>query len=589
MPRQKRQPKCDPVTAYARSVVDGDPAATCELVKLACRRHLDDLVNATQRGLRWDPERAQCALDFFPTFLCHSKGEWAGQPVELSPWQQFIVGCLFGWLLANGARRFRIAYTEVPRKNGKSTFAAGLGIYLAFFAGEPGAEVYTAATKRDQARIVHSEAVRMVKRSPELKSFIKPYRDNLSNEETASKYEPLGADADTLDGLNPSAAIVDELHAHKTREMLDVLETGTGARRQPLIFVITTAGVGGAPSVGLEMHEYAEGVLKGQLKDDTFFAFIAAIDDGDDWLDEDAWKRANPNLGVSCKLDDLRAKANKAKAMPTARATFMQKHLDRWVQSSEVWIPDDQWMKPANAEPFGEASLEGQDCYGGLDLANSLDLAALCLLFPSGKTEPLEIPVPVDQTAPPDQDKERPSFSLAANYTALFRFWCPEQRVEEREGRHRASYAVWKEAGLLVVTDGDVTDYDWIRRDVNDLTRRFRLRELAYDPFNATQLALQLTTDAIVCKEFTQSIRNFNEPMVGLERLVKQGRIRHGGHPVARWNLGNVVTRRNGLGQIMPDRKRSKDKIDGVVALLEALARAMLAPTEAAYGMEVWG
>ena len=260
MAKKPNRPAC-PVEAYARAIVAGELPA-CRLVKLACERHLRDLDSGAGRGLVWDAAAAKHFLDFFP-LLKHSKGEWAGLPLVLSPWQQFLAGSLFGWKRTDGRRRFRWSYTEVPRKNGKSTFAAGIGLYLAFFDAEAGAEVYTAATKRDQARIVHGEAVRMWKASPGLRRRIKNYKDNLSSESSNSKYEPLGQDADTLDGLNPSAVIVDELHAHKTREMLDVLETATGSRRNPLIFVITTAGVAGATTVCGDQHDYAHQGARG--------------------------------------------------------------------------------------------------------------------------------------------------------------------------------------------------------------------------------------------------------------------------------------------------------------------------------------
>jgi phage terminase large subunit-like protein len=571
-----------PVEAYARAVVSGDVVAG-RLVKLACERHLRDLQAGPARGLRWDGQAAQHAIAFFG-FLQHSKGEWAGRPLTLSPWQQFIVGSLFGWKTSEGIRRFRMAYCELARKNGKSTMAAGIGLYLAFFSGEAGAEVYTAATKRDQARIVHSEAVRMVKKSAGLRRLIKVFKDNLSAEATNSKYEPLGKDADTLDGLNPSGVIVDELHAHKTRDMLDVLETATGARREPLIFVITTAGVAGGQTVCQEMHDYGEKVLDGTLEDDTLFAFIAAIDQGDDWKDEACWPKANPNLGVSCKLEDLRAKCTKAKEMPSAQATFRQKHLDEWVQAIEVWLPDDRWMQSANARPVGPGELLGRECYGGLDLANTLDLCALVLVFPRGETTPFVLPdAAAQQPHPPASPATSaaappPALVLAESYDVLAFFWTPEDCAKERERTNRTNYRTWISQGLITATDGDVTDYDVIRRDLVELGRRYRIMGLAYDPHNATQLANQLTQDGFTVEQFLQRITSYNEPMMALEKLAKEGRFRHGGNPVLRWMIGNVHAIRNGLGQQMPSRKKSKDKIDGAVAALMALSMAMKRP-----------
>ena len=564
-------PIADSATDYAREVIAGRVVAG-RLVRLACERHLRDLDEGPARGLRWDPAAAAKAIGFFG-FLTHSKGEWAGRPLVLSPWQAFIVGSIFGWKRADGMRRFRMSYVEVPRKNGKSTFAAGVGLFLAFFDGEPGAHVYTAATKREQARIVHSEALLMVKASPSLRKRINTYKDNLSSEATNSKYEPLGADRNTDDGLNPHGVIVDELHAHKTRALLDVLETAIGARRQPLIFIITTAGVAGTATVCQEMHDYAIKVLEGQVEADNQFAYIATIDEGDDWKDEACWAKANPNLGVSCKLDDLRSKRDKAVQMPSAQATFRQKHLDQWVQSVEVWLPDDRWMLPANAAAVDEIALAGEECYGGLDLANTLDLASLVLVFPRGEMKPVSRRLARGEE--PAED-ETPTLYLAEVYEVLVWIWVPEDAAERREQTNRVNYRTWIEQGLMTATPGDVTDYRMIRNDLGKIGQRYNVREIAFDPFNATQLAGELQQDGFEMVSFRQSIANFNEPMTAVEKLAKEGRLRHGGHPVLRWTIGNVYAVRNGLDQVMPSRKKSADKIDPAVALIQALARAML-------------
>lgn len=566
----------DPVLAYAGDVTAGMVSA-CKLVRQAAERHVRDLAEGPARGLRWDAAAAARAIGFF-SFLRHSKGEWAGKPLVLSPWQQFIVGSLWGWRRADGTRRYRMAYVEVPRKNGKSTLAAGLALLLAFFDGEAGAEVYCAATKRDQAKIVWEESKRMVLASPELKKRVEVLKANLSRPEVNAKLEPLGKDADTLDGLNPNGVVVDELHAHRTRELLDVLETATGARRQPLIFVVTTAGVAGAATVCQEMHDYSARVMEGQVEDDSLFAYVAGVDAGDSWEDEASWAKANPNLGVSCKLDDLRRKAAKAKEMPSAQATFRQKHLDEWVQSVEVWLPDDRWMLPANARPVDAEALAGEECYLGLDLANTLDLAACVAVFPRGEGEQVrpQSAVRSPQSADDDQATGGRTLTLAESYDVLAWFWCPEDRLSERERVNRLTWRPWVERGLIEATDGDVTDYDVIRHRLGEIAGRYTVRELAYDPFNATQLANQLTHDGIECVRFQQSIGSYSEPMTLLEKLVKEGRIRHGGHPVLRWMVGNVTAVRNGLGQVMPSRKKSADKIDGACALLMALARAVL-------------
>ena len=332
-------------------------------VRQAVERHVGDLRSAKDRGLRFDPKAAERVLKFFG-FLHHSKGEWAGRPFVLSPWQVFILWVVFGWKRADGTRRFRTAYIEIGRKNGKSTLAAGVALYLFAADQEPGAEVYTAATKRDQARIVHSEAIRMVQSSPGLQRFIDIFKDNLSMLRTNSKYEPLGADADTMDGLNVHGAIIDELHAHKTRNLWDVLETATGARRQPLIFAITTAGFD-RQSLCWQQHDYAEKVLDRIVSDDTHFAFVAALDSEDDWTDRAAWIKANPNLGVSVKPESLEEQCVKAESLPSAQNAFRRLRLNQWTEQSERWIDLAVWDEGAIA--VDPEALRRRRCFGGLD------------------------------------------------------------------------------------------------------------------------------------------------------------------------------------------------------------------------------
>jgi phage terminase large subunit-like protein len=332
--------KGDPVTSYARAVTEGQ-ILTNRLVRLACERHLDDLGSAGTRGLRFEPQAARHAIEFF-AFLRHSKGEWAGKTFELAPWQTFMVGCLFGWKRSDGLRRFRTAYCAVPRKNGKSTLSAGIGLYLLVADGEQGAEIYSAATSRDQARIVFEEAKRMVGSSPALKRRVGILINNLNVATSASRFMPLSSDASTRDGLNVHGAIIDELHAHRTRHVVDVLETATGARRQPLLFEITTAGYD-RHSICYEHHEYAIKVLEGVLHDDSWFALIAAADEHDDWTDPEAWRKANPNFGLSVKEDDLARKAEKAIALPGAQNAFRRMHLNEWTEQAERWIDLPAW------------------------------------------------------------------------------------------------------------------------------------------------------------------------------------------------------------------------------------------------------
>jgi phage terminase large subunit-like protein len=363
--------------AYARTVTEGR-VVTNSLTRLACERHLEDLTSGAARGLRFDPAAARHAIDFFG-FLRHSKGEWAGQTFALAPWQAFVVGCLFGWQRSDGLRRFRTAYCAVPRKNGKSTLSAGIGLYLLIADGEQGAEIYSAATSRDQARIVFDEAKRMVGSSPALKRRVGILHNNLHVAATASRFMPLSSDASTMDGLNVHGAIIDELHAHRTRHVVDVLETATGARRQPLLFEITTAGYD-RHSICFEHHDYSIKVLEGTVPDDSWFGFIAGADDNDEWTDPAVWRKANPSFGLSVKEDDLARKAEKAIALPGAQNAFRRMHLNEWTEQAERWIDMAAW--DACDAPVAIDQLRGRPCFGGLDLSTTTDVSALAWVFP---------------------------------------------------------------------------------------------------------------------------------------------------------------------------------------------------------------
>lgn len=493
--------------------------------------------------------KAERAIRFF-SFLKHSKGEWAGTQFALSDWQQFILWCLFGWRRADGFRRFRMAYEEVARKNGKSTFAAGIGLELFAGDGEPGAEVYTAATKRDQARIVHSEAVRMVKASPDLKTLIAVLKDNLFLEETASKFVPLGADSDTLDGLNPHGAIVDELHVHKTRGLLDVLDSATGSRRQPLIFIITTAGAGRI-GVCWDMHAYSEKVLEGIIQDDTFFAIIYAIDEEDDWRDPKNWPKANPGLGVSVKIDDLERKARKADQMPTFQNEFLRKHMNRWTEQAQRWIRMDKWRMCKS--PMADIDLSGRRCFLGLDLSTKLDITAAVYCFP-----------------PTEADRR---------WRYKGRFWVPEETAASRESNDKVPYKTWGEQGFLFLTPGNVIDYDYIQAQIETDAKLWDVQEIGFDPFNATQLVLKLQAQGMTVVEVNQRFKDLNSPSKELEKQIVHGDFAHDGNPVLDWMASNVAAETDSAGNIKPSKSKSTEKIDGIAAIVTALARAMFSDT----------
>ncbi len=530
---------------YAQDVMDGRVVA-CKWVRLAVQRHLSDLQTGAERGLYFDADAGLHAVEFF-RFVRHSKGEWAGQVVRLEPWQQFIVYVVFGWMRADGTRRFRMAYLEVARKNGKSTLAAGVGLYLFAGDGEPGAEVYTAATKLEQAKITHSEATRMVKSSPVLRRRIRVCKNNLSIEGTASKFEPLGRDSDTQDGLNVHGAIVDEVHAHKNRDMWDVLETATGSRRQPLIFAITTSGFD-RRSLCFSLHEHACKILEGLIEDDSFFGIIFTLDEGDDWEDESVWPKANPNLGVSKKWDDMRAKARRAKQMPAALNSFLRLELDVWTQAESRWLSIEKWQ--ACGQSVQESGLRGRRCYAGLDLSSSFDISALVLVFP------------------PETDADL--------YQVLCRMWVPEEAMHVRTKRDRVPYETWVRQGYITATPGEVIDYDFIFGQIDQDAQAYDIVELAFDRWGATEIIQRCQDSGLTVVQFGQGFASMSGPMRSLEKLVVERRIAHGNHPVLNWMSDNLVALQDAAGNIKPDKARSRERIDGMTALIMAMARALV-------------
>jgi phage terminase large subunit-like protein len=544
-----RATRDDPVTAYAQAVAEGG-ILTNRLARLACQRHLDDVCSAAARGLRFDPAAARHAIEFFG-FLRHSKGEWARQTFALAPWQAFVVGCLFGWQRSDGLRRFRTAYCAVPRKNGKSTLSAGIGLYLLVADGEQGAEIYSAATSRDQARIVFDEAKRMVGSSPALKRRVGILINNLHVAATASRFMPLSSDSSTMDGLNVHGAIIDELHAHRTRNVVDVLETATGARRQPLLFEITTAGYD-RHSICYEHQDYSIKVMEGIVRDDAWFAFIAAADEGDDWTDPAVWRKANPNFGLSVKEDDLARKAEKAIALPGAQNAFRRMHLNEWTEQAERWIDMAAW--DACGGPVALERLRGRPCFGGLDLSTTTDVSALAWVFP------------------PDHDD--------GLWRVLSRYFVPAENLRRRAERDRVPYDLWAAQGFIEATPGNVVDYGAIEQRILADAALFQIREIAYDPWNATHIALRLQNEGATMVEFRQGFRSMAAPTRELEKLIVSRKLAHGGNPVTRWMASNVAVAQDPAGNLKPAKDKSTERIDGIVALIMAIGRAMVVQEE---------
>lgn len=547
----------DPVTSYADSVVAGR-IATGRLVRLACERHLRDVAQGAARGLRWDVDEANAAIEFWE--CCpHLKGrKFAGKPLKLGDWQKFIVGSVYGWKRADGTRRFRVAWVELARKNGKTTLVYPAGLHGLVLDGEPGAEVYSIATKRDQARIVFDLAKRAVSLVPDLAEILQVYAFHIECEETFGKFEAVSADANTLDGLNPSVAICDEVHKWRGRALWDVIETGMGARDQPILWAITTAGEEGEEDVYGQEHSHTEQVLEGVIEDDSRFGFIACLDPGDDWTDPANFVKANPNLGVSVESDEIAGQVAKAKRSPAAANAVKRLRLGIRAQDVDAWIPLPLW--DAGKHPgVSWDSLKGMPCFGGLDLASTSDFAALSLLFP----------LAADLT--PAADMMRPAI-----WAYVFRLWMPQYGRSHREIRLREIAAPWVEAGWVTLTDEDAIDHGVIEAGVIEASKAFDLRGIAYDPTNAAQLATRLQQEGIEVAKFQQGMGSFAAPTQAFEADLLNGITRHDGNPAIRWMVNNVTVVSNAAGHQMPSRKRSSNKIDGVVAAVMARGRAMI-------------
>ncbi len=543
----------NPIDTYARAVVAGRVPAG-KYHRLTCARHLRDRQRPISAAFpyRFDLARAERFFRFAER-LRHYKGEWAGRFIVLEPHQKFRLGSIFAWVhVDTGLRRFRTSYNEIPRKNGKSLEAAIVALYVTFFDGEAGAEGYCIATKRDQAKIVFNDCKKLVESSG-LRTRIAVLKANLSRDETSSKLEPLGADHDSTDGLSPNLIVNDEMHAQKNREMLDVMETATGARQQPLNFQITTAGSDPVSPCG-DQHDYACKILDGVIEDDTFFAFIAHADLDDDWLAEATWRKANPNYGVSVKPDDLRALATKALNMPAAAAAFKQKRLNLWVNTSAPWLSLEGWR--AGQSTWTAESMRGEPCWIGIDMSSKIDLTAVVLVFPPTAT--------------------RRSWRLIV--------WCltPADTLEERERRDRARYMLWAERGYLRTNPGNRIDQDVVRVLVQEAAAMFHVQQVGIDPWNAGNLVKDLTDDGFQVIEIPQTLQQMSAPSKDFEADVLDGLIDAGGNDLMTWCISNVVVQADGKDNIYPVKKKSRGRIDPVIATLMGRKLAAMDPPSAA-------
>jgi phage terminase large subunit-like protein len=477
--------------------------------------------------------------------LTHTKGEWAEQPFALRPWQEAILQPLFGTLRSDGRRRYRTCYVEIPRKNGKTELAAAVALYMLLGDGEQGAEVYSAAVDREQASLVFNVAAQMVRNDAELSAQCEVIdsRRRIYHPRTNSFYCAIPAEAPGRHGYNASAVIYDELHAAPNRDLYDVLATSTGARRQPLTFVITTAGWD-RNSICYELHDYAVKVRDGIIEDETFMSVLYGAADDADWLDEAVWRACNPALDDFRSLEEMQVAGLRAREVPGQQNVFRRLYLCQWTEQANRWLDMSVWDQNGGASP----ELGGRPCYAGLDLSTTQDITALELYFP-------------------DED---------GGGDVLSYFWIPEETVHLRARRDRVPYDVWSRGGLITPTEGNVVDYDVMRADINALGERYEIREIAIDRWNSTQLQTQLMADGFTVVPFGQGFASMTAPTKELERLVLERKLRHGGHPVLRWMASNVAVRQDPAGNVKIDKAKSTERVDGMVALAMAVGRAMV-------------
>lgn len=499
-------------------------------------------------GCYFDERSGIYVVQFFERFLRHTLGQWSGQPFTLLDWQRDdIVMPLFGWKRADGTRRFRKAYIEVPKKNGKSTLCGGLALYLLIADGEPRAQIFGAAADREQAGIVFHEAANMVTASTELSKRVNVIRSTkrIVDPRTSSFYHAISADAYSNEGLNAHAIIFDELHAQKTRDLWDALRYATASRRQPLLISITTAGVD-RESICFEQHEYAREVLEGTVQDSSFFGYIRAAEPEADWSNPEVWKHANPSFGITMQADQFAEDYREALQSPRKESAFRRYRLNQWVHHTDCWLSSSVWEQ--GAKPVDVSMLEGRDCYIGIDLARKRDIAAVVLVFP-----------------------------IDDEYYLLPRFFLPRDNLVERERQDHVSYSFWAQSGLLALTDGDVIDYRYIREQIKADSQRYSIREIGYDPWNAELLCNQQLgqEDGFEVVEVRQTISVMGPATAEFEKLLRAGRLRHNGNPILTWMAGRCAVRQDQNENIVPTKKDSTGRIDGIVASIIGLSRAL--------------
>ena len=497
---------------------------------------------------RYDKKKADRAVTFIEN-LCHTKGKWAGTPFWLLPWQEQLIRDIFGIVKADGNRQFRTAFVEICKKVGKSELAAAVALYLLYADNEPSAEVYGAAADRQQASIVFDVAKQMVEMSPALmkRSKLMGATKRIVNYSNAGYYQVLSAEVGGKHGFSVSGLVFDEIHTQPNRQLYDVLTKGSSdARQNPLHFIITTAG-NDRHSIAYELHTKAVDILEGRRVDPTFYPVVYGLKDDEDWEDEANWYKVNPSLGYTVDIERLRDAYREAKQNPADEITFKWLRCNMWVSSTVAWIPDAIYMR--GNESIEAASLEGRDCYAGLDLSSTGDITALVLIFP-----------------PRDENEK---------YVLLPYFWIPEETIPRRVKANSVPYDIWEKQGYIMSTEGNVIHYDFIEKFIMDLSEKYHILEIAVDRWNATQMIQNLEGEGFTIVPFGQGFSSMSAPTKEFYRLLMEGRIIHGGNPVLRWMAGNVVIDTDPAGNIKVTKAKSKEKIDGIVAAIMALDRCI--------------
>jgi len=506
-------------------------------------------------GAYFDPERVDRVVDVFRR-LRHTQGKWSGRPIELRAWQiAYLIGPTYGWVRKNAdgivVRIIRAQYLDIPRKNAKTTIGGGQCIYLTCADGEPGAQVFALASRKDQARFCFDPVRQLATQAPDLKGHVKPLRDRIIHQRTGSYFAVMSSAGDAMHGASPHAAFVDEVHVHKTRDLMDAVESGTGARAQPLIMYATTADEGTPHTPYTLLRQYCEQIAAGTVRDESFYGVVFGVEESDDPFVEETWLRANPGCaaGDSPTLEFLQAEATKAQQSPAHLARFQRLHLGIRTKQSSRFFTLAEWDRSAGM--VRPDQLVGATAYGGLDLGSTSDLTSLCWVFPR-----------------------------APGHDVLWRFWVPEARIQDLDRRTAGSASVWVRQGWLHTTDGNVTDYEAVKAQILRDLGEFQVLELAYDPWNATDLVNRLVAEGAPMVQVRQGYGSLSAPLKEVKRLLAesttaQPMLRHGGNPVARWMVDNLAVAMDAAGNVKPDKANASEKIDGVSALVTAMARAM--------------